>query len=86
MFEPMGGSAPKYTGMNVINPMAAIEAGRMMLEHLGQDKAARLMQGALVKFLESGRLKGLSVKDIQDSGLSTSAIGDALVKNIEAAA
>lgn len=83
MFEPIGGSAPKYTGMNVINPLAAIEAGRMMLEHLGQVKAARLMQDALVKFLESGRMKGMSVRDIQDSGLSTSAIGDALVKNIE---
>jgi 3-isopropylmalate dehydrogenase len=71
--------------MNVINPLAAIEAGRMMLEHLGEMKAAQLMQDALVKFLESGKMKGMSVRDIQDSGLSTSAIGDALVKNIEAA-
>ena len=39
MFEPIGGSAPKYTGLNVINPLAAIEAGRMMLEHLGEKDA-----------------------------------------------
>ena len=35
MFEPIGGSAPKYTGMNVINPLAAIACGGMMLEQLG---------------------------------------------------
>ncbi len=41
MFEPIGGSAPKYTGLNVINPLAAIACGGMMLEHLGEEKAAR---------------------------------------------
>ena len=35
MFEPIGGSAPKYTGKNVINPLAAIGAAQMMLEQLG---------------------------------------------------
>ena len=38
MFEPIGGSAPKYTGKNVINPLASICAGSMMLEHLGEKK------------------------------------------------
>ena len=41
MFEPIGGSAPKYTGQNVICPMAAIEAGQMMLGHLGEDAGGR---------------------------------------------
>ncbi len=41
MFEPMGGSAPKYTGQNVINPIAAIGAMAMLLEHSGQPKAGR---------------------------------------------
>ena len=41
MFEPMGGSAPKYTGKNVINPIAAINAMAMLLEHTGQPKAGR---------------------------------------------
>ena len=45
MFEPIGGSAPKYTGKNVINPLAAICAGAMMLEHLGEEKAAPLDRG-----------------------------------------
>ncbi len=39
MFEPIGGSAPKYTGKNVINPLAAICAGAMMLENLGEDES-----------------------------------------------
>ena len=39
MFEPMGGSAPKYTGMNVINPIAAISATSMLLEQSGYPKA-----------------------------------------------
>ena len=46
MFEPMGGSAPKYTGKNVINPIAAIGAMAMLLEQAGYEKAAdRVMQG-----------------------------------------
>ncbi len=40
MFEPIGGSAPKYTGQNVINPLAAICAGQMMLDFLGETEAA----------------------------------------------
>src|SRR5690606_25855544 len=40
MFEPIGGSAPKYTGMGVINPVAAIAAGAMMLQTLGEEQAA----------------------------------------------
>ncbi len=49
MFEPMGGSAPKYTGQNVINPLACIGAAAMMLHHLGQPAAA-------VPFSSKGRL------------------------------
>ena len=48
MFEPIGGSAPKYTGLNVINPLAAIEAGRMMLEHLGEKDAGLAIRKQLL--------------------------------------
>ena len=44
MFEPIGGSAPKYTGKNVINPLAAIFAGAMMLDSLGETGAAEAME------------------------------------------
>ena len=83
MFEPIGGSAPKYTGKNVINPLAAIEAGRMMLEHLGHKEAAKLIEDSVVRFLQSGRLGGLSAKDVEESGLGTSGIGDAVAGYIQ---
>ena len=47
MFEPMGGSAPKYTGQNVINPIAAIGAMGMLLEHSGQPKAGKRVLDAI---------------------------------------
>jgi 3-isopropylmalate dehydrogenase len=78
MFEPIGGSAPKYTGQNVINPLAAIFAGQMMLEHLGESEAAACVEKACVAFLESRVLSGLSVKEIKESGMSTIKIGDAI--------
>jgi 3-isopropylmalate dehydrogenase len=49
MFEPIGGSAPKYTGQNVINPLAAIMAASMMLEHLGKSSAAARIENAVRK-------------------------------------
>jgi 3-isopropylmalate dehydrogenase len=82
MFEPIGGSAPKYTGMNVINPMAAILAGQMMLDHLGETEAALAIEKGVVDLLTSGTLKGLSVKEIKESGLSTSKIGDIVAENV----
>lgn len=59
MFEPIGGSAPKYTGKNVINPLAAICAGAMMLDYLGEKKAAEAVEGAVMKVV-AGKLKSLA--------------------------
>jgi 3-isopropylmalate dehydrogenase len=85
MFEPIGGSAPKYTGMNVVNPLAAIESGRMMLEHLGEKEAAQRIEDAVIEFLKSGKLPGLSARDVEASGLGTSGIGDAIAGLIQSA-
>jgi 3-isopropylmalate dehydrogenase len=82
MFEPIGGSAPKYTGQNVINPLACVFAGAMLLDHLGEIDAADAVEKACSDFLASGVLPGLSAKDIQESGLSTSKIGDAIAENV----
>lgn len=78
MFEPIHGSAPKYTGKNVINPLAAIAAAGMMLEHLGEEKGAKLVDEAITKLLSSGRIKDLSTK----SGLKTYEIGDMVVEHM----
>ena len=72
MFEPIGGSAPKYTGMNVINPLAAICAGQMMLEYLGEEDGARAVENAVKKAV-SQDLKSLSAGKM---GYSTTEVGD----------
>ncbi len=78
MFEPIGGSAPKYTGKNVINPMAAICAGGMMLEHLGESKAADDIEKAVIKIVQND-MKSLSAGKM---GHTTSEIGDMVAKEV----
>jgi 3-isopropylmalate dehydrogenase len=73
MFEPMGGSAPKYSGKNVINPIATINAGAMMLDAIGEPKAAKDIDNAVIKALESGKIKSMSAGKM---GLGTSEVGD----------
>ncbi|MFW5984788.1 MAG: 3-isopropylmalate dehydrogenase [Halanaerobiaceae bacterium] len=76
MFEPIGGSAPKYTGQGKINPLAAIAAGQMMLEELGEREAADAVEGAIKKTVKND-LESLSAGKM---GYTTSEVGD-LVKN-----
>jgi 3-isopropylmalate dehydrogenase len=76
MFEPMGGSAPKYTGKNMINPLAAIGAGQMMLDHLGEKKAAHRVEKALMQVLASN-VKSLAAGEM---GYTTQEVGDLVVK------
>ena len=73
MFEPIGGSAPKYTGQDVICPLASIAAAQMMLEHLGEEEAGGRIEGAIIKALESGRIKSLSAGKM---GMGTAEMGD----------
>ena len=75
MFEPIGGSAPKYTGKNVINPLAAICAGGMLLEHLGERKAAQDLERAVMA-VTGTKLKSLAAGKM---GYSTSEVGDLVV-------
>ena len=72
MFEPIGGSAPKYTGQGVINPLASIVAGAMMLDTLGESEAAAAIEEA-VMFVTGNKIKSLSAGRM---GFSTSEVGD----------
>jgi 3-isopropylmalate dehydrogenase len=81
MFEPIGGSAPKYTGKNVINPLAAICAVQMMLDHLGEEEAAVRVEKAVMKVC-SRDLESLSAGKM---GKSTSEVGDLVVKYVQEA-
>jgi len=78
MFEPIGGSAPKYTGKGVINPLAAICAAQMMIESLGQEKAAAKLEDA-VKFVTANKLKSLAAGKM---GYSTSQVGDLVAEKV----
>ncbi len=72
MFEPIGGSAPKYTGQNIINPLAAIMAGQMMLDVLGETQAAAAIEAVVMKVVAE-KLKSLSAGKM---GYSTTEVGD----------
>lgn len=78
MFEPIGGSAPKYTGKNIINPLAAVGAVQMLLEHLGEEKAAKRLEGAIRQIVRKD-LKSLSAGQM---GYSTTEVGDLVVKYV----
>jgi len=77
MFEPIGGSAPKYTGQGVINPLAAIGAGAMMLECLGEAKAASRVEAAVKA--TALKCKSMSAGKM---GYSTSEVGDMVAKAV----
>jgi 3-isopropylmalate dehydrogenase len=72
MFEPMGGSAPKYTGRNVINPIAAINAGAMMLDFLGEGAAAAAIEAAVIQIITT-RIQSLAAGKM---GHGTREVGD----------
>ena len=78
MFEPIGGSAPKYTGKNVINPLAAICALGMLLENLGEVKAGKAVEEAVIKIVKT-KLKSLAAGKM---GYSTTEVGDLVVENL----
>ncbi len=80
MFEPIGGSAPKYTGKHAINPIAAILAAQIMLETIGEQKAAVKIEDAVKKVLRD------DLKDVAAGkmGYTTDEVGNLVKKYIEA--
>jgi 3-isopropylmalate dehydrogenase len=76
MFEPIGGSTPKYKGKNIINPLASICAGGMMLEHLEEEAAGKAVEKAAME-ATGKHLKSLAAGQM---GLSTTAVGDLVAK------
>ena len=72
MFEPMGGSAPKYTGLNVINPLAAINAAGMMLDFLGEEQAGAAIEAAAIHIINT-KIQSLNAGQM---GYGTREVGD----------
>ncbi len=77
MFEPMGGSAPKYAGKNVINPMAAIGAAMMMLDTLGEPKASQTVEAAMIEVM-----KQMKSQAAGHMGMSTTDVGDRIADQV----
>ena len=78
MFEPIGGSAPKYTGQGVINPLAAICAGQMMLDFLGETEAAKAIENSVIKVVRE-KIKSLAAGKM---GYTTSQVGDLVAAGV----
>ena len=79
MFEPIGGSAPKYTGQNVINPLAAICAGAMMLDTLGETEAAQAIENTVMD-ITANKLESLAAGRM---GYSTTEVGDMVAEGLQ---
>jgi len=80
MFEPVHGSAPKYTGMNRVNPTAAIMAAQMMMDYLGEKEAAAKIEKAVINVLIEGKVR---TADLGGSS-TTSEMSDAIASKVKA--
>jgi isocitrate dehydrogenase (NAD+) len=87
VFEATHGSAPKYAGMNKINPMAMMLSGVLMLRHLGETYAANMLEGAIAETIREGRYVTYDMKaDRNDpTAVGTSQVADAIVAKLEKA-
>ncbi len=78
MFEPIGGSAPKYTGKNIINPLAAVACAGMMMEYLGEEKAADAIEKAIMD-VTGNKLESMGAGRM---GYSTTEVGDLVAERV----
>jgi 3-isopropylmalate dehydrogenase len=81
MFEPIHGSAPKYTGKNVACPLGAISAVGMMLDYVGESAAAVRVEESVSRLLRSGKVPSADAR----SGIGTSEMGDMVVQELREA-
>ena len=86
VFEPTHGSAPKYTGMNKVNPMAEMLSGMLMLRHLEERDAADRLEGAIAAVIKEGKSVTYDMKPTRDdpTAVGTSEVADAIIEKLEA--
>jgi isocitrate dehydrogenase (NAD+) len=83
VFEPTHGSAPKYAGLNKVNPMAMILSGVMMLRHLGEEKNADRLEAAVAEVIAEGRNVTYDLKpEAPDTAVGTSQVADAVIEKL----
>ena len=88
LFEPTHGSAPKYAGMNKVNPIAMMLSGVMMLRHLKETEAADRMEGAIADVIREGESVTYDMKPHRDdpTAVGTSEVADAIIEKLKVAA
>ena len=88
LFEPTHGSAPKYAGMNKVNPIAMMLSGVMMLRHLKEIEAADRMEGAIADIIREGESVTYDMKPHRDdpTAVGTSEVADAIIEKLKVAA
>jgi isocitrate dehydrogenase (NAD+) len=84
VFEATHGSAPKYKGLNKVNPMAMILSGIMMLRHIGEKDVAEKLDNALASVIKEGESVTYDMKPAPDdpTAATTSGVADALIAKI----
>ncbi len=85
VFEATHGSAPKYKGLNKVNPTAMILSGMLMLDHLGEDTAARHLEQAVAEVISEGKNVTYDMKPHRDdpTAVGTSEYADAIIEKLE---
>ena len=84
VFEATHGSAPKYTGLNKVNPMAVMLSGVLMLRHLEEEEAANRMEAAIATVIKEGRSLTYDMKKDRDdpTAVGTSQVADAIIEKL----
>ncbi|MDO8568892.1 MAG: isocitrate/isopropylmalate dehydrogenase family protein [Dehalococcoidales bacterium] len=83
IFEPTHGSAPKYTGLNKVNPVAMMLSGMMMLHHLGEAEAGERLERAIAEVIAEGKNVTYDLKPEGKGGVGTSQVADAVIKKLK---
>src|SRR5713101_2647214 len=88
VFEATHGSAPKYAGLNKVNPMAVMLSGVLMLRHLDETAAADALEGAIAGVIAEGRSVTYDLKEKRDdpTAVGTSQVADAVIAHLKAGA
>jgi len=84
LFEPVHGSAPKYTGQNKVNPMAMMFSGMMMLRHIGEAAAGDRLESAIAAVIAEGKSVTYDMKPTPDdpTAVGTSQVADAVIEKL----
>jgi len=86
VFEAVHGSAPKYAGLNKVNPTAMILSGVLLLKHMKEDKAAKILEDSLKEVIAEGKYVTYDLKPSKDdpSAVGTKEMADAIIEKIRA--